>query len=190
MIDPAALAGADVYHSRLEALIDAMCADPEVRLPGERRARLAQQASREGVEIPDALYARVVQLAARGEPDMNGIILLAHGSRDPQWTASFEQVRAAVERRLPECATALAYLEHSVPDFATAVDQLVARGTTLIEVVPLFLGAGGHVRNDVPHLVERAAAHARRVLLKPFIGDAAVLDAIADYAAAKPATSR
>ena len=124
---------------------------------------------------------------------MNGIILLAHGSRDPQWTASFEQVRAAVERRLPECATALAYLEHSVPDFVTAVDQLVARGTTLIEVVPLFLGAGGHVRNDVPHLVERAAARHTQVrfLMKPFIGDAqAVLDAIADYAAAKPATSR
>ncbi len=124
---------------------------------------------------------------------MKGIILLAHGSRDPQWTASFEQVRAAVERRLPECATALAYLEHSVPDFATAADQLVARGTPLIEVVPLFLGAGGHVRNDVPQLVERATArHAQvRFLLKPFIGDApAVLDAIADYAAAKPATPR
>jgi sirohydrochlorin cobaltochelatase len=122
---------------------------------------------------------------------MKGIILLGHGSRDPQWTASFEQVRAAVERRLPDCATALAYLEQSVPDFATAVDQLVARGATLIEVVPLFLGAGGHVRNDVPQLVERAMARHTQVhfLLAPFIGDApAVLDAIADYAAAKPAT--
>jgi sirohydrochlorin cobaltochelatase len=124
---------------------------------------------------------------------MKGIVLLAHGSRDPEWTGSFEQVRAAVERRLPQCATALAYLEQSVPDFATAVDQLVARGATLIEVVPLFLGAGGHVRNDVPQLVERAAARHMQVrfLLKPFIGDAqAVLDAIADYAAAKPATPR
>jgi sirohydrochlorin cobaltochelatase len=122
---------------------------------------------------------------------MKGIILLGHGSRDPQWTASFEQVRAAVERRLPDCATALAYLEQSVPDFATAVDQLVARGATLIEVVPLFLGAGGHVRNDVPQLVERAMARHRQVrfLTRPFIGDArAVLDAIADYAATNSAT--
>lgn len=124
---------------------------------------------------------------------MKGIILLAHGSRDPQWTASFEQVRAAVERRLPEGPTVLAYLEHSLPDFVTAVDQLVARGTTLIEVVPLFLGAGGHVRNDVPQLVERVMARHTKVrfLLKPFIGDAqAVLDAIADYAAANSATPR
>jgi sirohydrochlorin cobaltochelatase len=122
---------------------------------------------------------------------MKGIILLGHGSRDPQWTASFEQVRAAVERRLPDCATALAYLEQSVPDFATAVDQLVARGATLIEVVPLFLGAGGHVRNDVPQLVERAMARHTQVrfLTRPFIGDArAVLDAIADYAAMNFAT--
>lgn len=122
---------------------------------------------------------------------MKGIVLLAHGSRDPQWTVSFEQVCAAVERRLPGCATALAYLEQSVPDFATAVDQLVARGATLIEVVPLFLGAGGHVRNDVPQLVERAMAQYTQVrfLLKPFVGDArAVLDAIADYAASDPAT--
>lgn len=117
---------------------------------------------------------------------MKGIVLLAHGSRDPQWVGPFEKVRAAVERRLPEFATALAYLEHSAPDFMTAVDELVARGTTFIKVVPLFLGPGGHVRSDVPQLVDRAMAQHTGVhfVLKPFIGDArTVLDAIADYAA-------
>ncbi len=64
VIDPAALAGVDLYHSRVETLISAMCADPEVRLPGERRTQLAQQASRDGVEIPDAVLARLTQLAA------------------------------------------------------------------------------------------------------------------------------
>ena len=63
VIDPAALAGVDVYHSRVETLIAAMCADPEVRLPGERRTRLALQASRDGVEIPDAVLARLTGLA-------------------------------------------------------------------------------------------------------------------------------
>lgn len=117
---------------------------------------------------------------------MRGIILLAHGSRDPQWTAPFERMRDAVQLRLPGCAAVLAYLEHSTPDFATAVVQLVARGTTVIEVVPLFLGPGGHVRNDVPKLIERAMERHTKVrfILKPFIGDVrAVLDAIADYAA-------
>ncbi len=118
---------------------------------------------------------------------VNGIILLAHGSRDPQWTAPFEKVRATVQRRLPDSATAIAYLEHSAPDFMTAVDELVARGTKVIKVVPLLLGPGGHVRGDVPQLIEQATTRHVDVqfVLKPFIGDAReVLDAIADYAAA------
>ena len=118
---------------------------------------------------------------------MNGIVLLAHGSRDPQWVSPFEQIRAAVEGRKPGCAVALAYLDHATPDFAGAVDDLVQRGaTTSIKVVPLFLGPGGHVRGDVPQLIERARAKHPHVEfdVKPFIGDArAVLDAIADYAA-------
>ncbi|MDQ3446915.1 MAG: Ldh family oxidoreductase [Pseudomonadota bacterium] len=63
VIDPAALAGTDVYLSRVEALIEAMSADAEVRLPGERRVRLQQQALRDGVEIPDAVLARLTLLA-------------------------------------------------------------------------------------------------------------------------------
>ena len=63
VIDPAALAGADIYHSRVEALIEAMCADPDVRLPGERRVELAQRAVVDGVDIPDALLATLTELA-------------------------------------------------------------------------------------------------------------------------------
>ena len=120
-------------------------------------------------------------------PDVNGIVLLAHGSRDAQWVEPFEQIRAAVERRRPECSVALAYLEHSTPDFIGAVDDLAARGAALINVVPMFLGPGGHVRGDVPRLIERATTKHPHLKfeLKPFIGDArTVLDAIADYAAA------
>ena len=63
VIDPAALAGANVYHSRVEALIAAMAADEDVRLPGARRAQLAQRALIDGVDIPDALLARLTELA-------------------------------------------------------------------------------------------------------------------------------
>lgn len=116
---------------------------------------------------------------------MNGIVLLAHGSRDPQWVGPFEQTRSAVAHRTPECAVVLAYLEHSTPDFIGAVEDLVAREVTSIKVVPLFLGPGGHVRRDVPQLIERAIVKHPHLKfdLKPFIGDArTVLDAIADYA--------
>jgi hypothetical protein len=34
-----------------------------------------------------------------------------------QWVAPFEDAGATVERRMPESATAPAYLDHSAPDF-------------------------------------------------------------------------
>ncbi|NML34148.1 Ldh family oxidoreductase [Paraburkholderia antibiotica] len=62
-IDPGALAGDAAYLSRVEALIEMMLLDDDVRLPGYRRERLAEAARQEGVEIPDALIA---QLEGRG----------------------------------------------------------------------------------------------------------------------------
>ncbi len=62
-IDPAALAGRAVYDERVEALLAAMTAEPQVRLPGARRAALALQAARDGVAIPDALHQRLIALA-------------------------------------------------------------------------------------------------------------------------------
>jgi hypothetical protein len=44
---------------------------------------------------------------------------------------------------------ALAYLEHG-PSLEEAVTALAAKGALSIRVVPLFLGTGGHVRNDLP----------------------------------------
>jgi len=63
-IDPAALAGADVYYQRTETLINAMLADEGVRLPGARRRKAAKDAEADGIEIPDALYQQLQQLAA------------------------------------------------------------------------------------------------------------------------------
>jgi (2R)-3-sulfolactate dehydrogenase (NADP+) len=62
-VDPAALAGRAVYDERVEALLAAMTAEPQVRLPGARRAALALLAARDGVAIPDALHQRLIALA-------------------------------------------------------------------------------------------------------------------------------
>jgi (2R)-3-sulfolactate dehydrogenase (NADP+) len=56
-VDPGALAGQGVYLDRIEALLAAMQADPDVRLPGSRRAALAARAATEGIEVPVALLA-------------------------------------------------------------------------------------------------------------------------------------
>ena len=62
-VDPDALAGRERYFERIETLIAAMLADPGVRLPGARRAALAQKADAEGIAIGDALAGQLRALA-------------------------------------------------------------------------------------------------------------------------------
>jgi len=61
--DPGALAGTAIYDERMETLIGAMLADPNVRLPGERRSSTEVRAHEQGVEISNALYSQLVTLA-------------------------------------------------------------------------------------------------------------------------------
>jgi sirohydrochlorin cobaltochelatase len=88
-----------------------------------------------------------------------GLVLFAHGARDPRWAEPFEAIAAAVRARAPAVSVRLAYLELMAPDLAGAADALAAEGCTRIEVLPLFLGTGGHLRRDLPPLV--AALQAR-----------------------------
>src|SRR4026209_516284 len=63
-IDPAGLAGTEVFSERVETVVQAMLADPEVRLPGARRFA-AEKASRAGgIEIPDDLLAQIERLCS------------------------------------------------------------------------------------------------------------------------------
>ncbi len=57
VIDPGALAGQNAYAARLEVLIEAMLADPEVRLPGQRRLALERRAHTHGIELNAATLA-------------------------------------------------------------------------------------------------------------------------------------
>lgn len=82
------------------------------------------------------------------------IILFAHGARDPRWALPFEAVARAVQQSCPQAQVRLAFLEFMSPGLVEAAEVAVAQGATRVQVVPLFLGAGGHVRKDLPVLME------------------------------------
>jgi LDH2 family malate/lactate/ureidoglycolate dehydrogenase len=65
-VNPAALAGENVFFERVETLVAAMTQDPGVRLPGARRLANRELAGREGVSVPADLLAKIRELA--GEP--------------------------------------------------------------------------------------------------------------------------
>jgi (2R)-3-sulfolactate dehydrogenase (NADP+) len=62
-IDPDALAGNARYFERVETLVTAMLDDEGVRLPGARRAALAECAAQDGVDIARALLQQLQVLA-------------------------------------------------------------------------------------------------------------------------------
>ncbi len=84
-----------------------------------------------------------------------GIVVLAHGSRDPQWRAPIEAVAGCIRSRQPGTPVRCAYLEICAPSLPEAATDLIAAGTRQIRVFPIFFGLGKHAREDLPRLVEQ-----------------------------------
>src|SRR5947208_3464832 len=97
-------------------------------------------------------------------PSMNGntrpedaILLVGHGSRDPEGVSQYHAFAAELTRRTDELVTS-AFLEFNEPAISEAVRRCVAAGARRITVVPLFLGAAAHQKNDVPAAIAWARA--------------------------------
>ena len=116
-----------------------------------------------------------------------GLILFAHGARDPRWALPFEAVARRVREADPQLAVQLAFLEFMVPGLTDAGHTLAQAGCVRVDVVPLFLGAGGHVRKDLPLLLDELARLHPTItwLLRPAIGEVdTVITAMAQAALA------
>ncbi len=114
----------------------------------------------------------------------HGIILFGHGARDPRWMEPFERLAERVRASHTSGPVALAFLELMPPELEDAVAAHVTAGCATVTVVPVFVGQGGHVRRDLPEIVEacRAAHPGVEIRCATAVGeDDAVLDAIATY---------
>ncbi len=85
---------------------------------------------------------------------MQGVILFAHGSRDPMWRGPIEAIATQVLALSPATHVACAYLELCEPDLPTAVQTLANKGVTQVNLLPVFFGMGKHAREDLPALLQ------------------------------------
>jgi sirohydrochlorin cobaltochelatase len=118
----------------------------------------------------------------------SSIILFAHGARDPEWAAPFRRIAARLREARPNVTVQLAFLELMQPALAEAVAGLAAEGITRMTLVPLFLAQGGHLKEDLPRLLDEIRRSHRGVTIDvtPAIGDSeALTSAIADWALAQ-----
>jgi sirohydrochlorin cobaltochelatase len=89
---------------------------------------------------------------------MRAILLVAHGSPDPDWRKPFDGVVADVASRTTH-PIRLVFLERQAPTVLDGVDEVVAAGATHVDVFAILLSGGGrHMKVDIPALLDEARA--------------------------------
>lgn len=88
------------------------------------------------------------------------IVLFGHGARDPQWAEPMKRLQSMLVEQLPEVQVELAFLELMAPSLQDTVECMAQGGVQHIQVVPIFFGKGGHLKNDFPVIMaEMKAKH-------------------------------
>ncbi|MDZ4781187.1 MAG: sirohydrochlorin chelatase [Planctomycetia bacterium] len=85
------------------------------------------------------------------------LVIIGHGTRDPQGVAEFRELVAKVAAAAPEWIVEPCFLELAEPDVARGLDRAVERGATEVVALPLLLFAAGHAKRDVPELLFEAS---------------------------------
>lgn len=111
-----------------------------------------------------------------------GVMICGHGSRDDAACDEFSRVVDRIAQRLPEWPVAMGYLEFARPIIRDGLDALRSQGVDQILAVPGMLFAAGHVKNDVPSVLNAyAAEHGIRLQMGRDLGiDAKLLAAARD----------
>ncbi len=113
------------------------------------------------------------------------VVLFAHGARDPQWAEPFHRIRQQVMVLSgPDLRVELAFLELMEPSLEDCVRSLWHQGVGILTLVPLFMAQGGHLKKDLPRLVEALQEECRglHVRITPALGESSELIlAMADW---------
>lgn len=89
--------------------------------------------------------------------ERTAVLVLGHGSRRGRANQEFEELVALLRERRPGLDVAQAYIELARPLLGAALAQLAERADRVI-VLPLFLFAAGHVKDDLPRALAAARA--------------------------------
>jgi sirohydrochlorin ferrochelatase len=115
---------------------------------------------------------------------MKAILYIGHGTRSQKGA---EEARSFIERvmeRVDVPIQEISFLELSEPLIGEGFNRCVEKGATTIEVVPLFLLAAGHIKQDIPEslmLLKERYPHIKVNIKDPFGVQSRILDAIAEF---------
>jgi len=103
--------------------------------------------------IPGLLYAQLAdwrRALAAGETA--GVVLAAHGSRFAQSVDQVEAIAVQLQDICGRMPVVAGYLDINRPDLATSCRMLLRQGVDHLAMLPCFLHAGRHVKEDLPRI--------------------------------------
>jgi sirohydrochlorin ferrochelatase len=112
------------------------------------------------------------------------LLLIAHGSRQPEANADLRWVAQGLEARGWGVVEA-SFLEMAEPGIEEGGARCVARGASVVVLLPYFLSAGVHVRRDLTAARDRLAAQFPKVdfrMAEPLGRDSRLVDVMDDRA--------
>lgn len=85
------------------------------------------------------------------------LLAVAHGTNDPHGLETLDALLEQVRFLRPGVETSLSFVSVARPRVTDELVRLLAAGVTELVVLPLLLGAGYHVRYDIPEALRTAA---------------------------------
>ena len=118
------------------------------------------------------------------------LILFAHGARDPEWARPVQAVAQRLQLQNPDLLISVSFLEFMQPTLEQCVAQMHAAMSSQqsdeaplrIDILPFFIAQGGHLRNEVPVMLQTLQASYPQIhfRLLPALGELpSVQDAMA-----------
>lgn len=107
---------------------------------------------------PDTSVTLNIEAFASGEA---GILLVAHGSRVESSNQEIQILADKLRSHLTinsgnvEPVVEHAFLELAEPSITDAIDKCAGYGISQLRVLPYFLAAGRHVRDDIPEEIDQ-----------------------------------
>lgn len=86
------------------------------------------------------------------------LLIVDHGSRQPEANAALEELAALLRQLRPGLVVHCAHMTLAEPTTAQGFERCVRDGATEVLVHPYMLGPGRHALEDIPRLVAEAAA--------------------------------
>ena len=114
---------------------------------------------------------------------MRAILYVGHGTRSKKGAAEAKQFLRNVIEQTPSSIQEISFLELTHPFIEEGFELCIKKGATEITVVPLFLLAAGHIKNDIPEALTPLKEKYPNVQVKvagPFGVQHQILDAIAE----------